>query len=59
MVTGAPRIRFYAGHPLRTPEGAALGALCAIDTRPREPDAATLDLLRDLGALAAEELLRR
>ena len=52
LVTGDPHIRFYAGAPLITSEGAPVGALCVIDTKAR-PEGLTplqaegLTVLRD------------
>lgn len=57
LVTGGPFIRFYAGAPLRTRDGFALGTLCVIDRQPRAGlDPEQRQLLEDLAAIAVDEL---
>lgn len=56
MVTGSPHIRFYAGAPLITPQGHALGTLCIIDTRPRQLDDIEMAILSTLRGLVMQEL---
>ena len=53
LVTGEPRIRFYAGAPLRTPQGEVLGSLCVLDVRPR-PEGLTPIQEATLRALARQ-----
>jgi len=56
LVSGPPHIRSYLGVPLITPDGHVLGALCAIDTRPRHFDVSRLGVLEKLAELVMNEL---
>jgi anti-sigma regulatory factor (Ser/Thr protein kinase) len=60
QVTGDPHIRFYAGAPLITREGHALGTLCVVDRRARRLTAAQSQALAALQRQVEAQLeLRR
>lgn len=59
FVTGAPGVRFYAGAPLRSPEGYALGTLCIFDVKPRALEPDKVQALSDLAAGVSELLESR
>lgn len=56
LVAGPPRLRFYAGVPLRAPSGKRVGALCILDLVPRRLGSLQHDMLADLGAVLEREL---
>ncbi|GAC1476674.1 MAG: response regulator [Ktedonobacterales bacterium] len=56
LVTGEPYLRFYAGQPLRSLTGHAVGTLCIMDSRPRQLSDADVHALKDLAAWAENEL---
>lgn len=60
LVQGEEQVRFYAGAPLLTAEHDALGALCVLDTVPRDLTAEQQDSLRILSRQVVTHLeLRR
>ncbi len=60
VVRGAPHVRFYAGAPLCSPAGHALGTLCVFDDKPRRLNRRQKEGLRALSrqVLAQMELKR-
>lgn len=56
LVTGEPHIRFYAGHPVRSPDGQVLGTLCVFDEEVRGLSASEANGLRALAAIAEDEI---
>jgi len=56
LVVGEPRIRFYAGAPILSPNNYPLGTLCVIDNKPRHMDHAGRRRLQNLAAGVASVL---
>lgn len=55
-VIGPLGLRAYAGAPLTTRSGQHIGALCALDTRPRKFSTAQIDLLSSFALLVSNQL---
>lgn len=56
LVTGEPHVRYYAGRPLKTRNGSAIGTLCLIDHQPRRLSDEQRAQLNDLAVLAEQEI---
>ncbi|MGY8999592.1 MAG: adenylate/guanylate cyclase domain-containing protein [Rhodospirillales bacterium] len=60
MVSSAPNIRFYAGMPLITPAGQAIGTMCTVDFETKEITIGQQEALRSLSHQVMTQLeLRR
>lgn len=55
LVLQEPHIRFYAGCPLKAPDGRKLGTLCIIDQKPRSLGKDDFEALVDLASMAERE----
>lgn len=51
-----PFVRFYAGAPLVTPDGHALGTLCVLDHKPRRFGPRQTEVLRQLAGVVMDEI---
>lgn len=58
LVAGPPRIRFYAGAPLKAASGHRVGTLCVIDRIPRALSEDEREMLERLAEMVAGELDR-
>jgi GAF domain-containing protein len=52
-------LRFYAGVPLRGPNGFAIGSLCILDTKPREVTSQERELLKMIAGDVMDQIKRR
>ncbi|MEQ1657366.1 MAG: PAS domain-containing protein, partial [Hylemonella sp.] len=59
FVTQDPNIRFYAGAPLVTPDGHAVGTLCVIDSVPHKLSDAQKSALTTLGRRVVNQMEQR
>ncbi|EMY79369.1 GHKL domain protein [Leptospira weilii serovar Ranarum str. ICFT] len=61
LVIGPPYSRFYAGTPLKTPEGFNIGSLCVFDTKPKRLDSKQRVILKVLSnqIVANFELIKK
>jgi len=56
FVTDDPKVRFYAGAPIKTPSGFAIGTLCILDTVPRIFHPEDVEMLEDMARMVEREI---
>lgn len=59
LVGGPPFVRFYAAIPLKAPGGEVVGALCAMDSSPRDISDDQREVFQHLGAMIENDLRLR
>lgn len=57
-VKGLPNVRFYAGCPVRLPDGMIAGIICVVDTSPRFFSTDEVNALLDLASIVEDEFER-
>lgn len=55
LVTGSPFIRFYAGYPVRLPDGAVAGTLCLVNSEPRHFTEEDIASMKDIASIVEDE----
>lgn len=55
LVINEPHIRFYAGYPVKLPDGEIAGTICIIDTKPRTFSDDEYRFLQDLAEIVEDE----
>ncbi len=56
LVTGEPGVRFYAGYPVKAPDGSAVGSLCILDSTARYLQPGDEVALHDLACMVEREM---
>jgi GAF domain-containing protein len=59
LVTGNFGLRFYAGAPITTPDGYAIGTVCVVDREPREFSERDRELLQYFASIAMQDIEHR
>lgn len=58
LVQDMPNIRFYAGAPLKTPNGQNIGTLCIIDRGPKQLSEDEKVMLKNLADMVVDDMVR-